>query len=151
MLEAPKQEKRCSRCGEIKPLTEFPLAKKHKDGREYSCKSCTKPERALQARKRYWSRPEYERKRRSNFRMIHREPSEQDRNPRKAAARKILRDEVRLGRISKPDNCQECGAGGIIHGHHEDYDAPLSVDWLCPKCHAKRHRKYDDALAGSAE
>lgn len=62
-----------------------------------------------------------------------------DANPEKKRAHTMVGNAVRDGRLSKPEKCEECGAGGLIHGHHEDYSKPLDVDWLCPKCHAKRH------------
>jgi hypothetical protein len=36
--------------------------------------------------------------------------------------------------------CEVCGDTAIVHGHHDDYDEPLKVVWLCPKHHAERHK-----------
>jgi hypothetical protein len=63
-----------------------------------------------------------------------------ERNPEKVFANNVVNNAVRDGKLSKPDACQECGASGLIHGHHEDYMRPLDVDWLCPACHGLRHR-----------
>ena len=46
---------------------------------------------------------------------------------------------VRAGLISKMP-CERCGAESV-QAHHEDYDQPLSVVWLCPMHHATRHRE----------
>jgi len=35
--------KKCSKCGEVKPLSEFHRHKRYKDGVYFSCKSCRKP------------------------------------------------------------------------------------------------------------
>ena len=42
--------------------------------------------------------------------------------------------------LVNPGICQRCQATGNIHGHHPDYDKPLDVIWLCPKCHKKEHK-----------
>ena len=65
----------------------------------------------------------------------------QARDPIKQAARTLLGNAVRDGRVRKPENCQECGAGGRIEGHHTDYTKPLDVMWLCTLCHGLQHRK----------
>lgn len=61
-------------------------------------------------------------------------------NPEKRAAHVIIGNRIRDGSIIKPDKCQDCGAGGKIHGHHHDYAKPLEVEWLCPQCHTNRHK-----------
>jgi hypothetical protein len=33
-----------------------------------------------------------------------------------------------------------CGSKKV-HGHHEDYNKPLEVHWLCPKHHKARHKE----------
>lgn len=63
----------------------------------------------------------------------------QEANQEKRAAHVILGNAVRDARVSKPKECQGCGARGMIHGHHHDYARPLEVEWLCPKCHRQRH------------
>lgn len=37
---------------------------------------------------------------------------------------------------SKP--CEICGSEDV-HGHHDDYDKPLEVRWLCPLHHMEVH------------
>lgn len=58
---------------------------------------------------------------------------------KKTAIRKI-REALALGKMVKPLECSMCGnSSGKIIGHHEDYDKPLEVMWLCLKCHKKVH------------
>lgn len=35
-----------------------------------------------------------------------------------------------------------CGENTKAHGHHEDYNKPLEVIWMCAKCHLYHHQKY---------
>jgi hypothetical protein len=50
--------------------------------------------------------------------------------------------------ILKPKPCEICGKNGKfqdgrreVQAHHDDYNKPLSVTWLCQRCHHEWHRK----------
>jgi len=59
---------------------------------------------------------------------------------KKVEARNMVKTAVINGTLKKPASCSECGAENVrIDGHHEDYDKPLDVVWLCAACHGKRH------------
>ena len=57
----------------------------------------------------------------------------------KGRIRKKLRNAVASGKVIKSNQCSICGVGGLIHGHHKDYNKPFEVIWVCPLCHTKIH------------
>jgi hypothetical protein len=57
----------------------------------------------------------------------------------KDRARYLLNSAVRRGEIVRPLTCSLCQFEGRIEGHHEAYDRPLDVEWLCKPCHLTRH------------
>ena len=61
-------------------------------------------------------------------------------NLEKRAAQVKVGNAIRDGKLIRPDICENCGVTGKkIQAHHEDYDKPLDVNWLCIPCHRKRH------------
>jgi len=56
----------------------------------------------------------------------------------KQNAREELNHALRTGEVTKQP-CIECGEENS-EGHHEDYDKPLEVVWLCRTHHADVHR-----------
>jgi ribosomal protein S27AE len=61
------------------------------------------------------------------------------RHPGRAKAKALFRRAMRDGRLVRPTTCERCGKGGLIQGHHDDYNKPLDVRWLCASCHAYEH------------
>lgn len=62
-------------------------------------------------------------------------------NKEKYIAQKKLTNRVYLGIIIKPPTCEHCGKVTLLHGHHNDYNKPFDVVWLCPSCHGQMHRR----------
>lgn len=48
------------------------------------------------------------------------------------------------GVIIKPRECESCGMDKKLEAHHEDYNKPLEVIWLCIECHNKRHIELNE-------
>lgn len=71
------------------------------------------------------------------------------------AAEKAAWKALSKGVISRPDECQDCGCqpGKRVNGasmlemHHDDYNKPLDVRWLCKACHFSWHKENEPVRA----
>lgn len=61
---------------------------------------------------------------------------------KKANARSYINVYIKRGAIL-PQPCQVCGASPA-EKHHEDYNKPLEVIWLCRPHHLEYHAKKGD-------
>jgi len=60
--------------------------------------------------------------------------------PEKDRARHILNYQIEKGEITKSCSCIIEGCDRTdLHGHHNDYNKPLEVDWVCAKHHHEIH------------
>lgn len=135
--------KRCKKCGVEKPDDGFyKLSKSEK--RDSTCKDCVK----ARARARRFD-PEkreailaYDRKRGARqgpeYLAQYRAA-----NMSKYKAHSAVTNAVRDGRLERPNRCDHCGTDCKPHGHHEDYNKPLEVIWLCAECHRNLHAIYE--------
>jgi len=139
--------KPCFKCGADKPLSEFYRHPRMADGHVNKCKDCNKSDVTDNRSKRIDYYRAYDRNRGSRQTLEH-QREYKERFPKKSKARNAVGNAVRDGKLSKPDACQECGAVGRIHGHHDNYDHPLDVRWLCVACHSQWHKENGPGLNG---
>lgn len=132
-------DKTCFKCQNTFPLHFFYKHKKMKDGHLNKCKKCTKKDSCLNYRNNFEKRRNYDRQRNKNkkrlkdktrYTQIYRK-----RNPEKYKAQNKVNNAIRDGKL-KRKNCCICGSSNV-HAHHENYDKPLEVIWVCPL-----HHKY---------
>jgi len=135
-------EKTCYVCRETKPSSQFALAR-----RDLMCKPCRK---------------EYDKARRHRASPVNDSPAArarkrrwnmENKNPYKQAARRAVRSAIERGDLVPRDECEACGespmrSDGVraVQAHHDDYSRPLSVRWLCPRCHRAWHKVNDAAM-----
>lgn len=151
--------KKCFKCEEIKPLSEFYEHAAMADGRLNKCKACTRKDATAtrSARLSYYQDYDRRRGRTEERKAVNRERArrrlkadpgwatmttrnEREKHPDKYRARTKLSNAIRDGKVVRQP-CEVCG-DLKAHGHHHDYSKPLDVKWLCPKHHGEAHRLY---------
>lgn len=120
-------EKECSQCKHVLPVADFVAyySSNVMCGRRLSsqCKQCC----ALRARGRTYRWPKNRRNEKSG-------------NQERRKVRRQAGIAVQHGTILRGP-CGICNASRA-EMHHDNYDNPLDVRWLCRSCHARLHRKY---------
>jgi len=147
----------CTGCGELKELSQFFISSASASGRRPQCKRCdtarvekyrkehrethleTVNNRRARNRDRekvkssaYWKANAEQR------REIQRAYEKE--NPEKIRAHQKVRQALKKGLLVRPETCSNCGALERIQSHHENYEFPLEVTWLCQPCHKRLHR-----------
>ena len=128
--------KKCFKCNELQPLSEFYRHPRMADGHFGKCKRCV---RAYQ-QERAHSHPEVHRA------WLDREAAEgRPRRSKYSAARRrlyaVVHRAVRRGEVVKPEVCEVAGCERVdIEAHHPDYSRPLQVVWVCRTHHRAIHR-----------
>jgi hypothetical protein len=67
-------------------------------------------------------------------------------NPLAVSAQKLVRREVRAGRLQRQP-CERCGSSRTVDGHHDNYLEPFSIRWLCRLHHKERHVELKRAFS----
>jgi hypothetical protein len=147
--------KRCIACGAEKPLVDYYLHAAMVDGHSGRCKECQKANAraARAARLDYYQ--EYDRKRNAlPHRVQAREVYDTTmrgqesiaaaqkswivKNPAKRAAHILTGNAIRDGRLIRQP-CEVCDCVKV-QAHHDDYNQPLAVRWLCQEHHVQWHK-----------
>ena len=137
--------KECFKCKTVKPLDEFYKHSAMADGYLNKCKACTKSDVGKHREENIDKIREYDRQRgKLPERVKHtiettRAWRKADR--RRAAAHSAVARALKSGALV-PQPCERCASEKVV-AHHEDYDKPLEVMWLCQACHKQRHIEID--------
>lgn len=126
--------KTCFKCQQTLPLIEFYPHTRMKDGHLNKCRACARKDAHLRMGK-IMSDPSFqamERERHRNKAAIYRAA-----NDIRLAARARVQKAVR-NKILIPLPCEICGANKT-EAHHDDYQKPLDVRWLCREHHKQLH------------
>jgi hypothetical protein len=103
--------RRCTKCGQEKLREDFYKDRRTKSGLAAGCRACRG------AAHMAW----------------------EARHPDRRRAHVLVANALKWGEIARPNACEQCGEVRVVMAHHEDYQAPLKVLWLCDSCHRRRH------------
>ena len=125
--------KTCSSCFEEKPITEFYKSTLNKDGLLGYCRIC--------------HGQKIKNKRESKKLLSFDEVAPHKKfwlaeNRLKRKAHQAVAYAVQTGRLVRQP-CERCGTTQNVVAHHEDYNKPLDVLWLCKYHHKERHMEID--------
>jgi hypothetical protein len=138
-----KKVKLCSICKEEKDIFTFQKKCTSSDGYATICKPCG----AAQDRQRRLDNTEKYREKDKRRYQNHTErkkvykrlADKKKKHPERVRAKQKLKYYMKSGKIIKPTSCNVCHKERPIDGHHEDYNDPLGIIWLCKPCHTKHH------------
>ena len=135
--------KNCFKCNTVKLLSEFYTHPRMSDGHVNKCKECYKNDSTANRNKNIEKVRAYDRARSKEPERI-KAITEITRAWRAEDSRRVLAHSsvaraVRSGGLVRQPCCR-CGAEKTV-AHHEDYDKPLEVIWLCQPCHKQRHKE----------
>lgn len=138
----------CFKCDIEKDLNQFYKHEQMLDGYLNKCKSCTKVDVKKHREANIEKIREYDRNR-GNRQSIEYFKEWAARFPKKYKAVNMVNNYIRDGKLKKKYECEQCDSNFSVVAHHDDYDKPLDVRWLCQACHKQWHAKYGEGLNGS--
>jgi ribosomal protein S27AE len=135
--------KQCFKCKAIKPIDEFYKHNQMADGHLNKCKICAKQDstNCRNAKIDYYRAYDRERAKESERSKAASEISSEWRkaDKRRTKCHSAVKRAIKAGKLVRQP-CVRCGNEKSL-AHHEDYDFPLDVMWLCQPCHKQRHKE----------
>lgn len=122
----PKGEKRCYMCKRSLPVGKFNYSRSSNDGLASHCRECGKK----------YKKQHYE----QHFgEFYNQQVGYRHTHPERRKAFYTVHEATYKGKLIRPETCSKCGEKGYIVAHHNDYDKPLDVIWLCLRCDRQLH------------
>jgi ribosomal protein S27AE len=142
------RSKECFKCKTIKPLEDFYKHPEMADGHLNKCKICNKKD-AINTRnakidyyRAYDLKRAKEPERYKAATAISKKWRQADK--RRTQCHNAVTRALRSGTLVRHP-CVRCGNEKSL-AHHEDYDKPLDVVWLCQPCHKQRHSEINKLM-----
>lgn len=142
------RSKTCFKCNTVRLLDDFYKHPNMPDGHVNKCKECNKQDVTNNRHKNIDRIREYDRIRAKNperakasYEITKAWRSE---DKRRSGCHLMVARAVRNGKLFRQP-CVKCGEVKSL-AHHEDYDKPLEVMWLCQPCHKQRHKEILNAF-----
>lgn len=137
------RSKKCFKCMTIKPLNEFYKHRQMGDGHLNKCKECAKNDVLEHRLKNLDKIRAYDRARGKNPERAKAAQAIslawRKADARRQVAHVMVKKAIKKGDLVRSP-CIRCGSEKSL-AHHEDYDKPLDVMWLCQPCHKQRHKE----------
>lgn len=136
--------KTCFKCLSVLPTDMFYKHKGMADGHLNKCKECSKKDVSERRLLHIEYVRSYDRKRKNkkerNLANASRTKKRRNEDKRYCRAHNAVARAIKKGILVR-GCCEICGNDEHVHAHHDDYDLPLDVRWLCPPCHRHRHNE----------
>ena len=140
------RSKECFKCKTVKPLDEFYKHPMMADGHVNKCKKCNKKDVTDNRNDNLERFREYDRERAKlpeRVKLAVRVAKQwRDADKRRAQCHNAVARALKKG-VLNTSPCIRCGEIKSV-AHHEDYDKPLEVMWLCQPCHKQRHKELKE-------
>jgi ribosomal protein S27AE len=137
------RSKKCFKCKAVKQLEDFYKHPQMPDGRVNKCKECNKKDVTANREKNIERIREYDRERGKNkermLANVETTRAWRAEDKRRTVAHNAVARAIRSGALERIP-CIRCGEAKSL-AHHEDYEKPLGVIWLCQPCHKQRHKE----------
>jgi hypothetical protein len=125
--------RKCSKCKVDKNISMFYKNKSRPDGLQHECKDCTKIRNMSYRAVAYRSSDLYKASKAKG------QVKYNIKNPYRNKAHSAVFSALRNGQLKRPPFCAVCWTSCIPEAHHDDYNYPLEVRWLCRSCHKEWH------------
>ncbi len=146
------EQRRCYDCGHTKVLDLFVANARKPGGRGYLCKECRNTHRreqytpqvgVLRTEEELAARRENARRGRAADPSANTAATGEwrKRNPKKRRVQRMVQKAVADGALAR-QLCEVCG--NHAEAHHDDYDKPLDVRWLCTRHHNAWHVEHGE-------
>lgn len=135
--------KTCFKCNVSKPLVDFYKHSAMADGYLGKCKECTKFDANNHRANNLEKIRQYDRDRAKNPDRIKANieitKAWRSEDKRRSKCHRAVSNAIKSGELNRLP-CVRCGEAKSL-AHHENYDEPLNVMWLCQPCHKQRHKE----------